>query len=140
MWMLILRAAVAAALVALIPELAKRYPRLGALILTLPYVRIVATLFTWLRQQEAQTVATFCRETLILVPLGLPFFVPLAFMDRLGLNFWLAFAIGIALAATPIGLWLRFGRRQVEPLKRRIYLASRMPPPSCTALTATHRA
>jgi hypothetical protein len=109
MWMLILRALIAAALVALIPELARRYPRVGALILTLPYVTIVAILFTWLRQRDAETVAVFCRETLVLVPLGLPFFVPLALMDRLGLHFWTAFAIGLVLASIAIGLWLRFG-------------------------------
>jgi hypothetical protein len=39
-------------------------------------------------------------------PLGLSFF-SLAVMARLDLNFWAACAIGIALAAPTIGLWLR---------------------------------
>ena len=109
MWMLIARALIAAAVVALVPELAKRYPRVGALILTLPIVSILAILFTWLKQQEVGAVATFCRETLVLVPLGLPFFVPLALADRWALNFWVAFAIGVALAAGCIGAWFQFG-------------------------------
>ena len=37
------------------------------------------------------------RETLVLVPLGLPFFIPLAFASRLGLGFWPALGAGIVL-------------------------------------------
>ena len=109
MWMLILRAAIAAAVVALVPELAKKFPRVGALILTLPIVSIIAIVFTWLRQGDVPTVATFCRETLVLVPLGLPFFVPLAFADKWGLGFWPAFVLGVALASGCIGVWFGVG-------------------------------
>ena len=42
----------------------------------------------------------------MLVPLGLPFFVPLAFAERFGLGFWPAFLTGLALATVTIGLWL----------------------------------
>jgi hypothetical protein len=38
--------------------------------------------------------------------LGLPFFIPLAFADRLGLNFWSAFGAGLVLASLTIGTWL----------------------------------
>jgi len=48
-------------------------------------------------------------ETLVLVPLGLPFFLPLAFADRLGLNFWPAFGIGMLLASCTVGTWLWLG-------------------------------
>ena len=109
MGMFLLRAAIGAAVVAVVPMLAKPLPRFGALIMTLPYVTIVAVLLTWLREGEAQTVASLCRETLVLVPLGLPFFVPLALMDYWGLNFWIAFIIGVALAVAAIGIWFRFG-------------------------------
>jgi hypothetical protein len=49
------------------------------------------------------------RETLILVPLGLPFFVPLAFAEGLGIRFWTAFGLGILLASGTIGLWFWLG-------------------------------
>jgi hypothetical protein len=42
---------------------------------------------------------------LILVPLGLPFFLPLAFADRLDLGFWSAMAVGFVLATTTIGFY-----------------------------------
>ncbi len=49
------------------------------------------------------------KETMILVPLGLPFFLPLAFADRLGLGFWSAMLTGLVLASLTIGAWLAFG-------------------------------
>lgn len=45
----------------------------------------------------------------MLVPLGLPFFVPLAFAERLGLSFWSAFTAGLVLASTTIGPWFWIG-------------------------------
>jgi hypothetical protein len=41
----------------------------------------------------------------------LPFFIPLAFAEQLGLNFWSAFVIEIAAAAATIGVWLLLGPR-----------------------------
>ncbi|MEX1016205.1 MAG: hypothetical protein WDZ31_05615 [Phycisphaeraceae bacterium] len=113
MWMIILRAVIAGLVVTAVVELAGRLPRVGALILTLPIVSIIAFIFTWAAYRDVDTIARLSRETLVLVPLGLPFFVPLAFADRWGLNFWVAFVIGVALAATCIGLWFRFGPRLV---------------------------
>ena len=46
------------------------------------------------------------RDRLILVPLSLPFFVPLAFADRLHLTFWPAFAIGLALVTVAVTTYL----------------------------------
>ena len=49
------------------------------------------------------------RETLILVPLGLPFFIPLAFAEQWGLGFWSALTLGLLLASVTIGLWMWLG-------------------------------
>ncbi len=51
------------------------------------------------------------KETLILVPLGLPFFLPLALADRLGLSFWSAMLAGLIRASITIGAWLAYGPR-----------------------------
>ncbi len=109
MWMVLARAVIAGVVVAVVPMLARKSPRLGALILTLPIVSILAILFTWMKEQDVPAVARFCRETLVLVPLGLPFFVPLALAERWGLGFWPAFVLGVVLAAGCIGLWFHFG-------------------------------
>lgn len=109
MWWTITKTLIAAAIITAVSEIANRYPRLGALLLTLPIVSILAFIFTWTGQRDLETVSRLARETLILVPLGLPFFLPLAFAPRLGLSFWAAFASGVLLAAVTIGLWFQFG-------------------------------
>jgi len=103
------RAIIAGLVVAGVSELADRFPRLGALLLTLPVISIVAFIATWNKNQDLNTISQLARETLILVPLGLPFFIPLAFSERLGVGFWSAFAAGILLASATIGLWFWLG-------------------------------
>ncbi|HBN76962.1 MAG TPA: hypothetical protein DD473_14320 [Planctomycetaceae bacterium] len=103
------RAIIAGLVVAGVSELADRFPRLGALLLTLPVISIVAFIATWNKNQDLNTISQLARETLILVPLGLPFFIPLAFSERLNIGFWSAFAAGILLATATIGLWFWLG-------------------------------
>lgn len=103
------RAVIAGLIVAGVSELSDRHPRFGALLLTLPLVSIVAFVALWTKEHDVETSARLARETLILVPLGLPFFVPLAFSQRLGIGFWSALLIGIVLASITIGLWFTFG-------------------------------
>lgn len=104
MW---LRAVIAGLVVAGVSELADRNPRLGALLLTLPVVSIIAFIALWTKERDIEATARLARETLILVPLGLPFFIPLAISRELGL--WSAFLIGFVLASMTISLWLMFG-------------------------------
>ncbi|MCC9608779.1 hypothetical protein LOC68_08555 [Blastopirellula sp. JC732] len=106
---MLLRAIIAGLVVAAVSQIADRYPRLGALLLTLPIVSIVAFVAVWWKDQDLATVSKLSRETLVLVPLGLPLFIPLAISQRLGLGFWGAFALGLILASTTIGLWFAFG-------------------------------
>lgn len=106
---IIAKSLIAAALLITASELAQRLPRVGALLLTLPITSILAFIFTWQRHGEMATISNLARETLILVPLGLPFFLPLAFAPRLGLSFWPAFAMGVVLASVTMGLWFTVG-------------------------------
>lgn len=105
------RVALVAITVVVVAELSKRYPRYGALFLSLPIVSVLAFLLSWFQHRDIAAISRLSRETLILVPLGLPFFVPLAFADRLNLSFWSAFAAGIALSLLSTGSWLMFGPR-----------------------------
>ena len=109
MWQLVVRGVIAGAVVVTASELAKRSPRIGAVVLTLPLVSIVAFTVAWYRDRDLASVSRLARETLVLVPLGLPFFLPLAFAHRLGLQFWTAFALGFILATTTISLWIWLG-------------------------------
>ena len=109
MWWTISKAVIAAVILVTVSEVANRMPRLGALLLTLPLTSLLAFIFTYTRHDDLTTVSRLARETLVLVPLGLPFFVPLAFSERLGLSFWPAFATGVVLASATIGLWFMLG-------------------------------
>lgn len=113
MWWTIGKAVIAAVILVAVSEIAKRYPRLGALLLTLPVASILAFIFTWTRHEDMTTVSRLARETLVLVPLGLPFFVPLAFAERWGIGFWTAFVTGIVLASVSIGVWFRLGPESI---------------------------
>src|SRR5262245_29643420 len=105
----LVRALVAGLIVGLVAEISHRSPRLGALLLTLPTVSILALIMTWQRNHDLANVSKLARETLILVPLGLPFFVPLAFAARLGIGFWTAISSGVLVASATIGLWFALG-------------------------------
>ena len=109
MWWFAFRAIVIGGTVVIVSELAARSPRVGALILTLPIVSLTALVVTWTKTHDALTIARLAKETLVLVPLGLPLFVPLVFADRWGLNFWQALAVGILAASVLITVWFRFG-------------------------------
>ncbi len=108
-WWNIARIAIVAAIVVAVAELSKRYPRAGALLLSLPIISILAILFSWFQHRDLPALSKLARETLVLVPLGLPFFLPLALAPRLGMDFWTSFVAGIVLASITIGLWLMFG-------------------------------
>jgi hypothetical protein len=108
MWMLF-KAVVSAGIIVAVSEISPKYPRWGAVLLSLPIVSLLAFVWTWIDQRNLPVIAKLARETLVLVPLGLPFFIPLALSDRLQLGFWPAFAFGTVLAAPTISAWLRFG-------------------------------
>lgn len=102
----LLRVVIPAGIILAVSEFSRRSPRLGALLLSLPLVSILAFGAAWFRDHDLKSISRMARETLVLVPLGLPFFVPLAFAERLGFGFWAAMAAGLLLAATAVGLWL----------------------------------
>lgn len=108
MLMLILRGLVVAVIVVAVAELALRHPRLGALLLSLPLTSILAfTLAS--RTTDPLQLQAMARDTLVLVPLGLPFFVPLALQQRLGWSVPVALVVGLVLAGLTTGAWLRWG-------------------------------
>ena len=109
MFSLIIKALISAAVIVTVAEVAGRFPRFGALLLTLPLISILAFIMTWNKEHEMGTITVLARETLVLVPLGLPFFVPFALSNRTGLSFWPSFALGVFLASMTVGAWFRFG-------------------------------
>jgi len=108
----ILRVGIAAVIIVAVAEVSKRYPRYGASLLSLPIVSVLAFAFAWNQYHDLPAISKLAKETLVLVPLGLPFFLPFAFSNQLGLSFWASMALGIILAALTIGAWLSLGPSQ----------------------------
>lgn len=102
------RVIIVALTVVAVAELSKRFPRAGALLLSLPIISILAFVVGWFQHRDLPAISRLARETLVLVPLGLPFFVPIAFAEQWGLGFWAALAVGIVFASVTIGAWLLF--------------------------------
>lgn len=105
----VIKAVVSTAVILAVAQIGQRSPRWGAVLLTLPIVSILAFLLTWHEHHDLRTVARLARETLVLVPLGLPFFIPLAFSERWGLGFWTALLMGTLLATLSIAAWIIWG-------------------------------
>lgn len=109
LWNLV-RVVIVVATVVAVAEMSKRYPRYGALLLSLPVVSILAFLLSWIQHRDILALSRLARDTLILVPLGLPFFIPFAFADRMGWGFVSCFVAGVIFASLTTGAWLWLGR------------------------------
>ncbi len=103
----IVRVGLVAMIIVVVAELSKRFPRYGALLLSLPIMSILAFLVSWFQYHDLSAVSRMARETLVLVPLGLLFFIPFAFASRLGLGFWSCIGAGLLLAGITIVAWMR---------------------------------
>ncbi len=110
-----IKAGISAVVIVAVAEVSGRFPRLGALLLTLPLVSILAFVMLWTKEGEMTAITRLARETLVLVPLGLPFFIPFAISSRTGLSFWPSFVLGVVLASITIGLWFWLGPTPTKP-------------------------
>jgi hypothetical protein len=111
----IARVVIAAAIIVAVAELSRRYPRYGAVLLSLPVISILAFLFAWMQHRDLPAISQLARDTLVLVPLGLVFFLPFAFAQRLGWSFWTCFISGTVLATATIITWLVLFPGKAEP-------------------------
>jgi hypothetical protein len=91
-----------------VSEVARRYARAADVILAVPLVVFAVYALMYLREPDLAPISRMAREMLVLVPLSLTFFVPVAFAERLQLTFWPAFAIGLAFVTASVGTYLWF--------------------------------
>lgn len=91
-----------------VSEIARRFPRVADVILSVPLVVFAVYAVMYARDGQLAPLSRMARHMLVLIPLSLPFFLPIAFAARLNLTFWPAFSIGLALVTLTVGgyLWL----------------------------------
>lgn len=88
-----------AALIALVSEVAKRSPALGALIASLPLISILGMVWLWRDTADPARLAAHSEATFWYVLPSLPMFLLLPALLRAGAPFWAALAAGAALTA-----------------------------------------
>lgn len=77
-------------IIAVVSEVAKRSPGLGALIASLPLVSILAMIWLWRDTSDVARIATHAEATFWLVLPTLPMFLVLPWLLRQGVSFWIA--------------------------------------------------
>jgi hypothetical protein len=100
---LVIKAAISGVIVAIVSEVAKRYPGFGALIASLPLVSLLGMIWLWRDKPDIPNMAAHVEATFWFVLPSLPMFLLIPLMLRNGMGFWVSLAIGCALT---IGLYL----------------------------------
>ena len=95
---LIVKAAVSGAIVALVAEIARRYPGWGGLVASLPLTSILAMVWLWRDTGEKTHVAALSGSIFWFILPSLPMFLVLPALLRSGLGFWAS--LGLAIAGT----------------------------------------
>jgi hypothetical protein len=94
---LAIKAAISGIIVAIVSEVAKRYPGFGALIASLPLVSLLGMIWLWRDKPDVPNMAAHVEATFWFVLPSLPMFLLIPWMLRNGFGFWPSLAIGCAL-------------------------------------------
>jgi hypothetical protein len=112
---LAIKAAISGLIVAIVSEVAKRYPGFGALIASLPLVSVLGMIWLWHDKPDVPNMTAHVEATFWFVLPSLPMFLLMPLLLRSGVNFWTSLALGCALTiALYFGMiWLgpRIGMR-----------------------------
>lgn len=110
---LLIKAAISGVLVALVSEVAKRYPGVGGLIASLPLISVLGMIWLWRDTADPERLAAHASGTFWFVLPSLPMFLLIPALLRRGVGFWPALTAGclltMALYAAMLFLGPRFG-------------------------------
>jgi hypothetical protein len=112
---LLFKALVSGVIIAIVSEVARRSPGLGALIASLPLISVMGMMWLWRDTQDPIRLAAHAEATFWYVLPSLPMFLLIPEMLRRGAPFWLSLGVGcmLTIALYLIMVWLapRFGVR-----------------------------
>jgi hypothetical protein len=91
------KALVSGVIIAAVSEIAKRSPGIGALILSLPLVSILAFIWLWRDAADKDVIAALANSTFWFVLPTLPMFLVLPALLRGGASFWTALGLSCLL-------------------------------------------
>jgi hypothetical protein len=112
---LALKAGLSGIIIAIVSEIAKRYPGFGALIASLPLVSLLGMIWLWHDKPDVPNMAAHVEATFWFVLPSLPMFLLIPALLRSGWSFWGVLVLGCALTILLYSLmtWIgpRFGLR-----------------------------
>jgi len=108
---LAIKALLSGLLIALISEIGRKLPTVGALVASLPLVSVLGMVFLWNARPEPENMAIHAEATFWYVLPSLPMFLLIPFMLRQGSGFWLALIAGCALTVALYLGMAHFGPR-----------------------------
>lgn len=110
---LILKAALSGIIIAIVSEVARRAPGLGALIASLPLISVLGMIWLWCDTEDTARMADHAYATFWFVLPSLPMFLVIPLLLNRGVAFWpalgLACALTVALYLVMVWTLSRFG-------------------------------
>jgi len=105
---LILKAGLSGVIVAIVSEVAKRYPGLGGMIASLPLVSLLGMIWLWHDTEDNERLASHSSATFWFVLPSLPMFLLIPELLRRGVGFWPALIAGclLTVALYSFMIWL----------------------------------
>jgi hypothetical protein len=107
------KALISGVIIASVSEVAKRSPGVGALVLSLPLISILAFIWLWIDTSDKEGVASLAQSTFWFVLPTLPMFLVLPALLRGGMGFWAALGLSclmtMLLYAAMVWVLGRFG-------------------------------
>jgi len=94
---LFIKAALSGIIIAIVSEVAKRYPGFGALIASLPLVSLLGMIWLWRDKPDVPNMAAHVEATFWFVLPSLPMFLVMPWMLRHDYAFWPTVVAGSAL-------------------------------------------
>ena len=104
---LAVKALISGVIIAAVSEIAKRSPGIGALILSLPLISILAFIWLWRDTGDKEGIAALAQSTFWFVLPTLPMFLVLPALLRGGVGFWAALGLSclMTMALYAVMVW-----------------------------------
>ncbi|MEK9945379.1 MAG: DUF3147 family protein [Alphaproteobacteria bacterium] len=100
MTFLIVKALVSGIIIAIVSEVARKFPGLGGLIASLPLISVLGIIWLWRATEDPERMATHSLATFWFVLPSLPMFVLIPVMLKRGVPFWPTLAAACLLTMT----------------------------------------
>ena len=98
-------------LIALIAEIGRKLPTVGALVASLPLVSVLGMILLWRERPEPENMAIHAEATFWYVLPSLPMFLVIPALLRHGVSFWIALVAGCALTVALYLAMMQIGPR-----------------------------